>query len=204
MLFCVTRSLHFESSRSSREVNWVIEALCCKCLPAIDRAHIDLTGGERRPEQHRRRSHPGYIGAGLSRYVNPLPIEPFQQSQELRNHSRRRIAPGNEKPRPTPSFCVRYASDSWPVASMESVVEARLGLRLKYLQSRPRRRTMEVDQGHRVRAAAALGREEGTRSGIRGPSRSKLQAVKGHSPNQNTQQFSDLTARFAAHRAQAV
>src|SRR6266571_5730126 len=52
---------------------------------------------------------------------------------------------------------------------------------------------MEADQGHRVRATSAPRREEGTRSGIRGPSRSQSQAFKRSSPNQNIQQFSDLT-----------
>src|SRR5580692_9826416 len=45
---------HFDSSRSSSEVNWLIDGLCCKRLPAVDLTHVDLTRGEQRPEQHRR------------------------------------------------------------------------------------------------------------------------------------------------------
>src|SRR6202008_3059900 len=44
----------FESPRSSSEVNWLIDELCCKRLPAVDLTHVDLTRGEQRPEQHRR------------------------------------------------------------------------------------------------------------------------------------------------------
>jgi hypothetical protein len=34
------------------EVNWLIDDPCCERLPTIDLAHVDLTGGEQRPEQH--------------------------------------------------------------------------------------------------------------------------------------------------------
>ena len=37
---------------SSGEVNWLIDGPCGERLPAIDLAHVDLTGGEQRPEQH--------------------------------------------------------------------------------------------------------------------------------------------------------
>jgi hypothetical protein len=44
-----------ESTLSGSEVNWLIDRLCCQRVPTIDLAHVDLTGGEQRPEQHRRR-----------------------------------------------------------------------------------------------------------------------------------------------------
>src|SRR5438874_11075223 len=34
------------------EVNWLIDGPCGERLPAIDLAHVDLTGGEQGPEQH--------------------------------------------------------------------------------------------------------------------------------------------------------
>ena len=37
---------------SGGEVNWLIDNPCAECLPTIDLAHVDLTGGEQRPEQH--------------------------------------------------------------------------------------------------------------------------------------------------------
>ena len=37
---------------SGGEVNWVVDGPCCERLPAIDLAHVDLAGGEQRPEQH--------------------------------------------------------------------------------------------------------------------------------------------------------
>ena len=40
--------------RSSSEINWLIDGLCCKRPPAVDLTHVDLTRGEQRPEQHRR------------------------------------------------------------------------------------------------------------------------------------------------------
>ena len=46
-----------------------------------------------------------------------------------------------------------------------------------------------------VFSPSARGREEGTRSRIRGPTQSHSQALKGRSPNQNIQQFSDLTPK---------
>ena len=51
----VTRSPALESTGSGSEVNRLIDGLCCQGVPAIDLAHVDLTGGEQRPEQHRRR-----------------------------------------------------------------------------------------------------------------------------------------------------
>jgi hypothetical protein len=41
-----------EVIESSGEVNWLIDGPCGERLPAIDLAHVDLTGGEQRPEQH--------------------------------------------------------------------------------------------------------------------------------------------------------
>ena len=43
-----------EVIESSGEVNWLIDGPCGERLPAIDLAHVDLTGGEQRPEQHGR------------------------------------------------------------------------------------------------------------------------------------------------------
>ena len=37
---------------SGGEVNWLIDGRCGERLPAIDLAHVDLTGGEQGPEQH--------------------------------------------------------------------------------------------------------------------------------------------------------
>ena len=37
---------------SGGEVNWLIDGPCGEGLPTIDFAHVDLTGGEQRPEQH--------------------------------------------------------------------------------------------------------------------------------------------------------
>jgi hypothetical protein len=37
---------------SGGEVNWLIDGRCGERLPAIDLAHVDLTGSEQRPEQH--------------------------------------------------------------------------------------------------------------------------------------------------------
>src|SRR4051812_47504533 len=37
---------------SGGEVNWLVDGPCCERLPAIDLAHVDLAGGEQRPEQH--------------------------------------------------------------------------------------------------------------------------------------------------------
>ena len=41
-----------EVIESSGEVNWLIDGPRGERLPAIDLAHVDLTGGEQRPEQH--------------------------------------------------------------------------------------------------------------------------------------------------------
>ena len=38
-----------EAISSRGEVNWLIDGLCGECLPAIDLAHVDLTGGEQIP-----------------------------------------------------------------------------------------------------------------------------------------------------------
>ncbi len=46
---------HFEVSESGGEVNRLIDGFCGEGLPTINLAHIDLTGREQRPEQHRRR-----------------------------------------------------------------------------------------------------------------------------------------------------
>ena len=37
---------------SGGEVNWLIDCPCGEGLPSVDLAHVDLTGGEQRPEQH--------------------------------------------------------------------------------------------------------------------------------------------------------
>ena len=58
---------HFESTRSGREVNDLIDGLCCKRLPAIYLAHVDLTGGEQRPEQH---------CCGIRRWQHSLGFDP--------------------------------------------------------------------------------------------------------------------------------
>ena len=43
------------------EFKWLIDGRCGKAFPAIDFAHVDLTGSKQRPEQHgsrvRRRQH---------------------------------------------------------------------------------------------------------------------------------------------------
>src|SRR6187200_308973 len=41
-----------EVIESSGEVNWLIDGPCGERLPAIDLAHVELTGGDQRPEQH--------------------------------------------------------------------------------------------------------------------------------------------------------
>jgi len=40
---------------SGGEVNWLIDGFGGERLPTINLAHIDLAGGEQRPEQHRGR-----------------------------------------------------------------------------------------------------------------------------------------------------
>ena len=52
---CGAISTTLKSIGSGSEVNWLIDGLCRERLPAIDLAHVDLTGGEQRPEQHGRR-----------------------------------------------------------------------------------------------------------------------------------------------------
>ena len=49
---CGAISSDMKLSSSSGEVNWLIDGPCGERLPAIDLAHVDLTGGEQRPEQH--------------------------------------------------------------------------------------------------------------------------------------------------------
>ncbi len=71
MLELVYRDLrHFESTELGGGINWLIDRLCCKRLPAIDLAHVDLTGGEQRPEQHRRRIADGSTVCVLIRRLN--------------------------------------------------------------------------------------------------------------------------------------
>ena len=41
-----------EVIESGSEVNWLIDGPYGERLPTIDLAHVDLTGGEQRPEQH--------------------------------------------------------------------------------------------------------------------------------------------------------
>jgi hypothetical protein len=60
---------------SGSVVNWLIDVLCCKRLPAIDLAHIDLTGSEQRPEQHCRRICRWQHGLGFD-----PPLELFVQT----------------------------------------------------------------------------------------------------------------------------
>lgn len=56
VLEMVCRDLrHFEVSESGGEVNRLIDGFCGEGLPTTNLAHIDLTGHEQRPEQHRRR-----------------------------------------------------------------------------------------------------------------------------------------------------
>ncbi|MEJ2374460.1 MAG: transposase [Pseudolabrys sp.] len=60
-------------------------------------------------------------------------------------------------------------------------------------RSHPRGRSVEIDQGHRVRASSARGRQERARPRIRGPDRHQSETVKGCGPRQNIQHSSDLT-----------
>jgi hypothetical protein len=62
---------------------------------------------------------------------------------------------------------------------------------------------MEVGQGYRIRTPSARGTQDGARSGIRGPSRPQSKALKGCSPDQNIQQFSDLTAAIGLLRSES-
>src|SRR5437868_15117897 len=70
-------------SVSGGEVNWLIDGGCGERLPAIDLAHVDLTGGEQRPEQH---------GGSLCRGQNGLRFDPalelFMQSFDRIRRSR--------------------------------------------------------------------------------------------------------------------
>ena len=45
---------HREAIRLRGEVNWLIDGFCGERFPAIDLAHVDLTGSEQSPEQHGR------------------------------------------------------------------------------------------------------------------------------------------------------
>ena len=68
VLEMVCRDLrHFEVSESGGEVNRLIEGFCGEGLPPINLAHIDLTGRQQRPEQHRRR---------ISRWQHGLRLDP--------------------------------------------------------------------------------------------------------------------------------
>src|SRR5271168_156341 len=57
-----------------------------ECLPAIDLAHVDLAGGEQRPEQH---------GGGVCRWQNGLCLDPSFELlvQPLDRIGRARAAP---------------------------------------------------------------------------------------------------------------
>src|SRR5258708_20236250 len=61
---------------SGGKVNWLIDGFCGKGLPAIDLAHVDLSRGEQRPEQHRggvgRRQHGLGLDPSLELLVQPL------------------------------------------------------------------------------------------------------------------------------------
>src|SRR5262249_58648834 len=67
---------NFESTESGGEVNRLIALLCGgEGLPTVNLAHVDLTRGEQRPEQHCRRI--GRRQHGLR--LNP-PLELFVQT----------------------------------------------------------------------------------------------------------------------------
>ncbi len=76
---------------SDSGVNWLIDVLCCKRLPAIDLAHIDLTGSEQRPEQHRRRICRWQHGPGfdplLELFVQTLAGRPKNRGGEECSYS---------------------------------------------------------------------------------------------------------------------
>ena len=58
------------------EVNWLIDEVGAEGLPTIDLAHVDLAGGEQRPEQHRScvrgRQHGLRLDSSLELLVQPL------------------------------------------------------------------------------------------------------------------------------------
>src|SRR5882724_10611813 len=65
-----------ENIVSGCEVNRLIAGLYGECLPSIDLAHVDLSRGKQRPEQHGcgvcRRQHGLRLDPSLELFVQPL------------------------------------------------------------------------------------------------------------------------------------
>ena len=105
-------------------------------------------------------------------------------------HCHSRDAPAGHFPPPYLSGCLSRSAGVLRSSRTHSVSGC---LEADVRRTHPRRRTMEIDQGHRVRASSALGGQEKARPRIRGPNGSLSKVFKGCSPHQNIQQFSDLT-----------